>query len=71
MHANPFKAGDTVVYKPSSAGLSRSLMTDLAKLQPGKRYKVARIEKDAYLVLEGFASSPTGGLHWTEFQLVS
>jgi len=68
MLTNPFKAGDIVVYKPSSRGRGKSVMTDLARLRPGERYKVTRVEKDTYLVLEGFESSPTGGLHWTEFE---
>lgn len=42
-------------------------MTDLALLQPGKKYKVARIENDEYVVIEGFENSPGGGLYWKEF----
>jgi hypothetical protein len=63
-----FKVGDVVIYRPSPEGRGRSLMTDLGNLQPGARYRIARIVKDTYLILEGFESSPTGGLHWTEFE---
>lgn len=68
MSQNPFKVGDTVVYKPSKIGRDKSLMTDLGKLQPGQRYEVVGIEKGIYLVLRGFESSPGGGLHWSEFE---
>lgn len=63
----PFKPGDTVVYKPSVRGRGLTGMTDLAVLEPGAQYKVAQIQQDYYLVLEGFEDSPGGGLHWTEF----
>jgi len=56
-----------VVYRPSSLGQGKTVMTDLKNLRAGERYKVIRVEKEAYLVLEGFDSSPTGGVHWTEF----
>lgn len=42
-------------------------MTDLAKLEPGNKYKVARIDEDTYVVVEGFENSKSGGLYWTEF----
>ena len=67
MAANPFKAGDTVVYEPSDVGRGKVLMTDFERLEAGRSYKVVRIERDDYLVLEGFESSPGGGLFWTEF----
>jgi hypothetical protein len=68
MPSCPFKANDIVVYRPSAAGRGKSVMTDFARLEPGKRYRVVRIEKNAYLVLEGFESSAAGGLYWTEFE---
>jgi len=40
-------------------------MTELAALKPGERYKIVRIESDAYVVLEGVENA--GGLYWTEF----
>ena len=63
----PFNPGDTVVYKPSPRGRGLGVMTDLAVLKPGARYKVAQIQQDYYVVLEGFEDSPGGGLYWTEF----
>jgi hypothetical protein len=44
------------------------VITDQRYQQPGRRYQVVRIDKDDYLVLKEFESSPTGGLHWTEFR---
>jgi len=64
---SPFKAGDTVIYRPSARGKGLVVMTDLAALQPGKRYKVARIDDGVFVVLEGFEDSMAGGLFWTEF----
>ena len=63
----PFKIGDTVVYKPSARGRAACTHTDLGALEPGKRYRIAKIEEDKYLILEGFEDSPGGGLFWTEF----
>jgi hypothetical protein len=63
----PFKAGDTVIYKPTHEGRGRIIMTDLAALEPGHKYKIMRIEKDAYIVPEGFEKAVGGGLFWTEF----
>ncbi len=42
-------------------------MTDLGILKPGDKYKVLRIDKEIYVVLEGFENSPGGGLHWSQF----
>jgi hypothetical protein len=67
----PFKVGDTVIYKPSFRGRALEVMTDLAELNPGEKYKVARIEKDYYVVVEGFENSPGVGLYWTEFAAAS
>jgi hypothetical protein len=63
----PFKAGDTVVYRPTHRGRGLVIMTDLAALIPGNKYKVLRIEREAYVVVEGFENSVGGGLYWTEF----
>jgi hypothetical protein len=43
------------------------IMTDLAKLQPGEKYKVVDIVDDVYLVVEGFEDSVPSGLYWSEF----
>lgn len=64
----PFKVGDDVVYRPSAIGRDKSLMTDIRGLVPGGTYRIAAIIKEVYLVLDGLEASPTGGLHWTEFQ---
>lgn len=63
----PFKAGDTVVYRPSERGRGLVANTDFATLVPGNRYKIVRIVRGAYLVIEGFENSPGSGLYWTEF----
>ena len=65
----PFKAGDVVTYRPSMRGRGQSVMTDLADLVPGRRYHVASIQKEYYVVLKGYENSPAGGLYWTEFVL--
>jgi hypothetical protein len=63
----PFKVGDTVVYRPSNKGRGAIIMTDLAALKPGNRYKIARIDESVYVVVEGFENTVGGGLYWTEF----
>ena len=63
----PFKVGDTVIYKPTHDGRGKIIMTDLSALEPGRKYKVVRVEKGSYVVPEGFENSVTGGLYWTEF----
>jgi len=63
----PFKVGDTVVYRPSSRGRGLGVMTDLASLEPGNRYRIVRIDNEAYVVTEGFENAIGGGLLWTEF----
>ena len=62
-----FKVGDTVVYRPSSRGRGHIIMTDLAALKPDNKYKIARIDKDVYVVLEGFENTTPSGIYWTEF----
>lgn len=63
-----FKVGEVVTYRPTQIGRDKSLHTDFAELKPGSLYKIARIEKEAYVVLEGY-EGPEGGLYWTEFEL--
>jgi hypothetical protein len=63
----PFKVGDTIVYRPSDRGKGLVIMTDLAALKPGEKYKIARIDNGAYVVVEGFENAVGGGLYWTEF----
>lgn len=64
----PFRPGDTVVYTPSKHGLGWSPMPAPGVPKPGEKYKVAKIEKQAYLCLEGCESDPGGGVYWTEFE---
>ena len=63
----PFTVGDVVVYRPSERGRGQSVMTDFARLIPGAKYRIVRIEKDKYIVPEGFENTSAGGLFWTEF----
>jgi hypothetical protein len=65
---SPFKAGDHVVYAPSSRGhgLAANDPPD-ARLQAGRAYLVAEVQQGRYIVVEGY-SHPGGGLHWSEFR---
>lgn len=67
MNECPFKVGDWVTYKPTSRGRDLIIMTDLAKLVPGQKYKVSRIDDGAYVVVEGFENAIPSGLYWSEF----
>ncbi len=62
-----FSVGDIVVYRPTNKGRGGIIMTDLAKLVPGEKYRIARIKKNVYIVPEGFEGAVGGGLYWTEF----
>jgi hypothetical protein len=70
MNKCPFKVGEYVLYKPSPEGRGRIIMTDLYDLKPGEEYKIIRVVDALYVVLEGFESSPGGGLYWTEFEKI-
>ena len=48
----PFKLGETVVYRPSGRGRGLVAMTDLSALEPGNKYKIARIDDGVYVVVE-------------------
>jgi len=63
----PFKVGDVVVYRPTLKGRGAVIMTDLAALKPGNKYKIVRIDEDVSVVVEGFENAVGGGLYWTEF----
>ena len=65
----PFAVGSVVVYRPSARGRGLGVMTDLAKLVPGQKYKIAKIEDGIYIVPEGFETAVGGGLYWTEFSI--
>jgi len=66
----PFRVGDSAVYTPTDRGRSLLLHTSHASLVAGQSYRIARIDRGVYLVLEGFESDPGGGLHWGEFTTV-
>jgi hypothetical protein len=64
----PFVVGQSVIYRPSSRGLDlEATSSGAAKLIPGKEYTVKEIQKENYLIVEGY-KHPGGGLYWTEFQ---
>ena len=64
----PFKAGDYVVYRPSSRGQSLEVMASPSqRLIPGATYKVKAIQKGLYVLVEGY-EHPGGGLYWSEFE---
>lgn len=65
----PFKAGDTVVYRPTLKGRGAIIMTELAALKPGGQYRIVRIDEGVSVVVEGFENAVGGGLYWTEFEL--
>lgn len=57
------------MYSPTSRGRDLLLMTDLADLQPNRRYKMTEIQEDTLVVVEGFESAVPSGLYWSEFKL--
>ena len=63
----PFAVGSVVVYRPSAKGRGAIITTELAKLVPGQKYRIAKIEDGIYIVAEGFETAVGGGLYWTEF----
>jgi 3-deoxy-D-manno-octulosonic-acid transferase len=63
----PFKVGDTVVYRPSDRGRGLGVMKDPAALEPGRKYKIAKMDNGTNVVVEGFENAVGGGLYWTEF----
>jgi hypothetical protein len=66
----PFIAGQSVIYRPSARGLDLELVSSgPSKLTPGQEYIVKEIQKERYVVVEGY-THPGGGLYWTEFQAV-
>jgi hypothetical protein len=44
-------------------------MTDLAELQPGKKYRISEIYEDFYVVVEGFENAVPSGIYWTEYKM--
>lgn len=64
-HHCPFKIGEYVIYAPSKRGLGLEALSS-EMLEPERRYKIAEIQNQDYLVVEGY-HHPGGGLHWSEF----
>jgi hypothetical protein len=54
-----------VIYNPSERGYA--LDANSIRLEPGRVYRVCKVEKSFYVVVEGY-SHPGGGLYWTEFK---
>lgn len=52
------------MYKPSSRGHA---LDDADLLEIGKIYRIERIEKENYIVVEDY-HHPGGGIYWTEFK---
>jgi hypothetical protein len=63
MKSCPYKPGDVVVYSPSERGYA---LEDGDRLVIGKPYKIERIERESYIVIEGYRNAG-GGIYWTEF----
>jgi len=53
-----------VTYRPSRRGHG---LDDADLLEIGKAYRIERIEKEDYVVVEGYRH-PGGGIYWTEFE---
>jgi hypothetical protein len=62
----PFKVGDTVVYRPSRRGRDLGAMIH-PQPERGRKYKIARIDAEVSVVVEGFENHHAGGIYWTEF----
>ena len=60
----PFEVGDYVVYRPSLRGQG---LQEGDFLVSGQKYRIEKIDKNAYIVIEG-EHHPGGGLYWTEFE---
>lgn len=63
---SPFKVGDWVIYRPTDRTRGYTVM-DEQHLVIGRRYRVAEIQDDAYVRVEGY-NDPSGGLYWTNFE---
>lgn len=64
---SPFKVGEFVIYRPTLHGLAADAMADPdGRLTPGKTYRIVEIQKELYILVEGY-HHPLGGIYWTEF----
>jgi len=67
MPLNPYRIGDWVIYNPSRRGHDLDVMTRPEnELVPGEKYRIATIENDDYIVVEGYLH-PGGGIYWSDF----
>jgi len=67
MQTCPFKPGDWVIYRPTKRGHDLDVMTNVHdQLERGERYRVSKIERGDYVVVENY-KHPGGGIYWTEF----
>jgi len=46
-------------------------MTEYANLKTGEICRIAKIDQQAYVTLEGFEEAACGGIFWTEFSKVA
>ena len=63
MKSCPYRPGDFVVYSPSEREYD---IEDGDRLIIGKTYKIERIDRELYIVVEGYRH-PGGGLYWEQF----
>ena len=63
----PFQVHDTVRYTPSARGIGLDVMSPPeSRLIPGEVYRVAKVELDDNIIVDGHLHSG-GGIHWSEF----
>jgi hypothetical protein len=63
----PFKPGEFVIYRPTQRGRDLDIMfAPSGQLVSGQTYRVQKIEKEFYVLVEGY-DHPSGGVYWTEF----
>lgn len=66
----PYMKGELLIYKPTQKALDLDVMSSESdKLVSGRVYKVAKIQDETYVVVEG-SNHPGGGIYWTEFERV-
>jgi len=64
----PFEVGDMVIYRPSARGLATDIMSSSSsQLIPGTAYRIVEVQKNVYVIVEGY-HHPGGGIYWTEFK---
>jgi hypothetical protein len=64
----PFEVGDMVIYRPSARGLATDIISSPSQqLIPGATYRILEVQKNAYVIVEGYITT-RGGIYWTEFK---